>query len=93
MAAPVGGQVLSEVLPYLQVVKDNQTEEEQVTEVEVPSIVGKTIKEAKEILKEVGLEMEVEQEEADAEQCITEQLPKPGISLRSDNKVWASVSQ
>lgn len=93
VAAPVGGQVLSEVLPYLQVVKDNQTEEEQVTEVKVPSIVGKTIKEAKEILKEVGLEMEVEQEEVDTEQSITEQLPKPGISLRSDNKVWVSVSQ
>ena len=80
------------MLPYLQVAKDNQTEEEQAVEVEVPNITGKTVQEAKEILKEVGLEMEADVEFTN-EQVIVEQLPKAGISLRNDNKVWVRLQE
>ena len=36
VAAPVGGQILSEVLPYLELQKDNEKEEDKIEEVEVP---------------------------------------------------------
>ena len=53
MAAPVGGQVLSEVLPYIEANKDDEQAEE-IEKVIVPKVEGKSIKEAKEILKEMG---------------------------------------
>ena len=46
VAAPIGSQVLGEVLPYLEIKKDNEQEEEK-KEVEVPNIIGMTEKEAK----------------------------------------------
>ena len=70
--------MLGEVLPYLEVIKDNVAEEDIITEVEVPDIVGKTIKEAKQILKESNLEMEImdiNEEEIDNEMVISEQIP------------------
>ena len=46
VAAPIASQVLGEVLPYLEIKKDNQDEEEK-GEVEVPNLIGLTRKEAK----------------------------------------------
>ncbi len=51
MAAPIGSQVLGEVLPYLEVEKDNQTEEETKKEVEIPNVVGMTVTDAKKELE------------------------------------------
>ena len=48
VAAPIASQVLGEVLPYLEIKKDNQDEEEK-GEVEVPNLIGLTRKEAKNI--------------------------------------------
>ena len=46
VAAPVGGKVFSEVLPYLEVNKGNKEEIEEIEKIETPDIKGKTIKEA-----------------------------------------------
>ncbi len=46
------------MLPYLEVKKDNEQEEER-QEIEVPNIVGMTEKEAKRTLQDVGLNLEV----------------------------------
>ncbi len=48
MAAPVAGNILSEVLPYLEIKK----EEEQKENVKVPNITGMTVKDARKLLKE-----------------------------------------
>ena len=53
VAAPIASQVLGEVLPYLEIKKDNQDEEEK-GEVEVPNLIGLTRKEAKKTLEEEG---------------------------------------
>ena len=45
VAAPIASQVLGEVLPYLEIKKDNQDEEEK-GEAEVPNLIGLTRKEA-----------------------------------------------
>ena len=79
IAAPLAGEVLTDVLAYLEVNKDNQKEEDIIKEVEVPEIREKTIKEAKSILKEQGLELVLKQEtEEDInDKIVKEQMPKP----------------
>lgn len=97
IAAPVGGQVLSEVLPYLDLKKDKKIEtEEEIFDVTVPELRGLTIKEAKERLKEYKMELEInnleENQEIDETQTIIkEQLPKPGIVVKNTNKIYVEV--
>ena len=91
VAAPVGGQIFSEILPYLEVQQGNQDEIEQVEQVETPDIIGKSISEAEKILKEVGLELVIqnENEEIDKDSSIIEtQTPQAGIVINTGNKVY-----
>ena len=67
VAAPIGAQIFGEVLPYLEVIKDAETQEEQVNEIEVPNIEGKTLKEAERILKENNLKMVLTDEQISQE--------------------------
>ncbi len=95
VAAPVGGQIFSEILPYLEVSQGNQEELEVVEEVSVPNIIGLSIKEAEKILKEVGLEMSIEgfteenEETLDKENTIIKkQTPTEGIKINKGNKIF-----
>ena len=88
MAAPVGGQVLSEVLPYIEADKDDEQAEE-IEKVIVPKVEGKSIKEAKEILKEMGLEVILEEEVEDEDTEIVEnQVPKYEIQVNKGSNVY-----
>ncbi len=95
VAAPLGGQVLSEVLPYLELQKDNNEEVEQVEEVTVPEIREINLIDAKKALKEVGLELEtnieITQDMKQEEIIIKEQLPKPGIKVKKGSKVSVEI--
>lgn len=94
VAAPVGGKVLSEVLPYLELQKDNEKEEDIKKQVEVPNLEGMTIFDAKKALKELNLELQIqnEPEEYDAKQTIIkEQLPKQGISVYEQTKIIVKI--
>ena len=89
VAAPIAGQILGEVLPYLELKEDNQ-ETKVVTEtVVVPDITYKTIKEAESILKEVGLKIKYEpQENLDKDvKTIISQVPSAGITINKENTV------
>ena len=92
MAAPVGGQILSEVLPYLELQKDNSSEEED-TQIETPDLRGKTLKEAKEIIKELGLELELNEKEENNinEGVISNQIPFPGIKINKNSKIYVDI--
>ena len=83
VAAPIASQILGEVLPYLEVTKNQ--EEENLTQIEMPDITGITLKEAKIILKELGLDYEINIDEP--ETIITNQVPKKGIKVNSGTKV------
>lgn len=92
VAAPIGSQVLGEVLPYLEIKKDNEQEEEK-KEVEVPNVVGMTKKEAEKTLEDVGLSMDIREDESNTDNqknIITEQLPKPGIKIKEGTSVIIS---
>ena len=77
VAAPIAEKILSEVLPYLGVPKEG---EENKNEVCVPDLIGKTIKEAKEILKEKNLEIKVD-ENIDQNLEIIRQIPEKDINV------------
>lgn len=90
VGAPVGGQVLSEVLPYLELQKDNIKEEDMKLQVEVPDIEGMTIEEAIKTLKKVNLEIQIENEPENYDKKTTivkEQLPKKEIRVYEGTKI------
>ena len=101
VAAPVGGEVLQEVLEYLELQKDKEEQleegKEEVVEVTVPNLRGLAIKEAKEILKELKMELEINNLEEgielnESETLIKEQLPKPGIVVNNTNKIYVDIN-
>ena len=74
--------------------EDKENEEEQKEEVEMPEIRNKTIEEAKKILKEYDLELEISNETDDIsekEAIIKEQIPKPGIKIKKEAKVFVDI--
>lgn len=81
VAAPVGGQILGDVLPYLELVKDNKETAEEIEEVEVPEIRNLNLSESKKLLKERGLDINLQVElgenAKEEEIIIKEQSPKP----------------
>ena len=88
VAAPIGSQVLGEVLPYLEVKQDNITEEDIRKEVEVPNLVGMTIKDAKKVLEELNLGLEYEEGEEDvSNKIITKQTPVDGVEIYEGTNV------
>ena len=81
VAAPLAGQILSEVLPYLKISRETQ---EPAENVEMPNVTGITFLEAKQKLEEIGLEVS---SQMDAETIITDQLPKEGIQITKGTKI------
>ncbi len=91
IAAPVGGQIFSEVLPYLEMQK-TISEEDQIITVSVPNVIGLSITEAEKQLKEIGLTLSVQNmEELDLinkeEVIVQNQVPNAGIIINEGNKV------
>lgn len=85
---------MSEVLPYLELQKDNLTEEEKKEQVKVPNVEGMTVKEAQNTLEKVGLDFQIENEleELDKEKVIVqEQLPKKEISVYEGTKIILKI--
>ena len=92
VAAPVGGQIFSEVLPYLEANQGNKDEIEVIEQVETPDITGKTITEAEKIMKENGLELSIQNEEENMDKDnmrIKNQIPNAGIIINKGNIVYA----
>ena len=95
VAAPIASQVFGEVLPYLEIKKDNEEGEEK-QEVEVPNIIGMSAVEAKKVLQDLQLELELrensednKEDSSDKEKRITQQLPKAGIKIKQGTSVIA----
>ena len=91
VAAPVGGQIFSEILPYLEVSQGNQDELEVIEEVKVPNVQGISIKDAQKVVKELGLELSIENEAEDLDKentIIVDQTPKEGIVVNKGNKIY-----
>lgn len=91
VAAPIGSQIFGEVLPYLEIVKDGENEEDKAQEIEVPNIEGKSIKEAEKILKDNNLVANInnEVEGMDKENTtVKQQTPKAGIKVKEGSNIY-----
>ena len=89
----MGGQILSEVLPYLEINQGNPEEIELKNEITVPDITGKTIEEARKILKEYKLEIFIKDyyEGMDEEKTvITNQVPQSGINVYEGSYIYVN---
>ena len=99
MAAPVGGQIFSEILPYLEINKENVENEdniedsEEVKHVEVPDIIGKNISEAEKVLKENDLQLKIKNEEVinNEELCIKNQVPQAGTVINAKSSIMVEM--
>ena len=89
VAAPIGGQLFSEILPYLEISKRNIEENDNI-EIEVPNIEGLSIKEAKKILKEMNLNLVISNEEIknNNEAVINLQVPKSKIKVKANSNIY-----
>lgn len=87
IAAPEVSQMLSEILPYLDI-PSNNSDEGNVELVSVPNVTNKTIAEAQKILKAAGLEYS---SVGDADNIVSEQVPKSGTQLQKNGivKIYA----
>ncbi len=88
VAAPLGGQILSEVLPYLEINQGKQEEVQLKNEITVPDIIGKKISEARKILKEYKLEIYIEEEIDEENMVVNEQIPQAGINVYEGSYVY-----
>ena len=72
-------------MPYLEVTKSEEGEQTKM-QIEVPKVIGLTLKEAKGILSELGLEYGADTDNMDM--VITNQLPKNGIKVSQGTKIF-----
>ncbi|MBO5348744.1 MAG: PASTA domain-containing protein [Clostridia bacterium] len=89
VAAPIGSQVLGEVLPYLEIKKDNELEEDIKNKVVVPDLEGLTIAEASNTLKDLNLSIEVSDNGTEniEEKVISEQIPVSGVEVFEESSI------
>ena len=90
MAAPVAGNILKEVIEYLELNEDNKETGEKISTVKVPDITYKSLKNAEEILKQNDLSIEYEGDINKNEKeniIIKQQIPSSGITINSGSKV------
>ena len=86
MAAPVASQILTEILPYLEIPSDDlSTDDSSVTTITLPDVRNKTVAEAQKIIEESGFNCKISGE--DTSVLVTDQVPKPGTALISGASV------
>ena len=83
VAAPIAGQIFNEILPYLEI---KNSQDDEVTIISTPNVVGLTIKEAKEILEDFEIQIENE-DSVSNDSVITKQIPESGVSLETGGTV------
>lgn len=86
VAAPVVSQMLSEILPYLNIPSDNSnTDNTTQNLITVPDITNKTVTEAKKILTNAGFTCKISSSGDENSTLVTNQTPKPGVSLQKNS--------
>ena len=78
VAAPAVSQILSEVLPYLEIPSDTTTSETSVETVNLSNVKNKTVAEAKKIIENQGFECIIS---GDDDDIVSEQMPVAGTAL------------
>ena len=75
-------------MPYLEITKDNESEDSIINKVVVPNLEGLTVSEASQILKECNLSIECsERLQSDENTIINEQVPVSGVEVFEGSSV------
>lgn len=78
-------------MPYLGIPSNNEIASSSTnstyTTTTLPDVTGKTIAEARQILKDAGFSVKISSDEDASTTVITDQLPKPGVSLIKNSTV------
>ena len=86
IAGPVVSQILTEVLPYLGIPSDEDTNSNSKdNSIMVPDIRNKTITEAEKNLQEAGFNTKINTKNDKNSTIVVDQVPKPGVSLSKDS--------
>ncbi len=91
ITGPVVAQILSEVLPYLGINSNSNsqtTNTNEYTTASIPDVRNKTITEARTILQNAGFKVRISSEEDYDTTIVTDQVPKPGITLVSGSTIY-----
>ncbi|MDO5556217.1 MAG: penicillin-binding transpeptidase domain-containing protein [Clostridia bacterium] len=93
VAGPVVKQILSEVLPYLGIASTNTpiTTSSSTSSI-LPDVRNKTIEEAKALLKASGFKVNISGNEDESTTLVTDQVPKPGVTLLEDSTIYLYTS-
>jgi stage V sporulation protein D (sporulation-specific penicillin-binding protein) len=83
---PVVSSILEETLRYLDIPEDNAVEQNTIEEKQVPSLVGKTVSEAKNLLIEKGIKIASDATISDTD-IIKDQSPKSNMELMEGSSV------
>ncbi len=80
ITAPVVSQMLSEILPYLNIPANEDNSGNNDNLITVPNVQNKTLAEAQRMIKEAGLDYSYV---GNSDEIVTEQVPKTGAQLTS----------
>ena len=81
IAAPVVSQMLTEILPYLNVPSDTDNRANTEDFITVPDVRNKTITDAEKTLKNAGFTTNIVTNNDKNSTTVIDQVPKPGVSL------------
>lgn len=88
-AGPVAANILSEVLPYLGISKNNENiKTEEKTSLTLPNLSSKTVASAKKILETYGFNVKTNIEGDEENSVVVDQMPKSGVVLDKDAIVY-----
>ncbi len=94
VAGPVVSQMLSEILPYLDVPSDSTTSESDSSNlITLPEIRNKTVSEAEKVLKDAGFNsIKISCSGDPNSTLVADQVPKPGIKLQKSATIMVYSS-
>lgn len=88
-AGPVAANILTEVLPYLEIIKNNENVvTDEKASLTVPNVASKTVASAREILEAYGFEVQVNISSDENTSIVSDQMPKPGVSLEKASVIY-----
>lgn len=95
VAGPVVKQILSEVLPYVGVISDNTDNSSYNTSYDsytLQDVRNRSISDAKKILRDSNFSVKITGNEDEDTTLITDQVPKPGVKLLQNSKIYLYTS-
>ena len=87
MAAPVAGNILREVLPYLEIDNNEETKEK----VKMPNLVGMELKDAKKVLDENEIQYRVEGDIENSDNIVKSQIPEEMVIIEKESVVIINI--